>query len=136
MHQARAQPGSEPLPPVLPPPSKAGPAPPAPPLGVPPGPPVSTGTLRTPGRPPQEVPLMSIGQDEPAGMRVEVGPVTPSTGVADVLLGSIGLVVVVVVAALVLGAVLGGVLVLVKHRLGWGGPDRDAEQHITLAPRD
>lgn len=134
MHQARAQPGSEPLPPVLPPPSKAGTAPPPPP---PPGvPPVSTGTLRTPGRPPQEVPLMSIGKDEPAGTRVEVGPVTPSTGVADVLLGSIGLVVVAVVGALVLGAVLGGVLVLVKHRLGWGGPDKDAEQHITLAPRD
>ena len=78
---------------------------------------------------------MSIRKEEPAGTRVEVGPVTPSTGVADVLLGSIGIVVVAVVGSLLLGAVLGGVLVLLKHRLGWGGPDKDAENHITLTER-
>jgi hypothetical protein len=75
---------------------------------------------------------MSIRTDEPTGARVEVGPITPSTGVADVLLGSIGIVVVAVVGSVLLGAVLGGVLVLVKHRLGWGGPDKDAENHLTL----
>ncbi len=82
--------------------------------------------------PPRDVPLMSIGREEAAGTRVEVGPITPSTGVADVLLGSVGLVAVAVLASLLLGAVMGGVLVLVKHRLGWGGPDKDAEDHITL----
>ena len=47
-------------------------------------------------------------------------------------MGSIGIVFVAVVASVLLGAVLGGVLVLVKHRLGWGGPDKDAEHHISL----
>jgi hypothetical protein len=68
-------------------------------------------------------------RDEP---RVEVGPITPETGVADVLLGSIGLVAVIVLASLVLGAIVGGVLVFLKHRLGWGGPDKDAEEHLSL----
>ena len=99
---------------------------------MPSGPPAGTGILRAPGVPAQEVPLMSIQKDEPAGTRVEVGPITPPKGVADVLMGSIGIVFVAVVASVLLGAVLGGVLVLVKHRLGWGGPDKDAEQHISL----
>jgi ABC-type cobalt transport system substrate-binding protein len=55
--------------------------------------------------------------------------------VADVLVGSLGIVAVAVIGALVLGAVLGAVLVFFKHRLGWGGPDRDAEDHISLTDR-
>lgn len=78
---------------------------------------------------------MSIRKDEPAGARVHVGPITPGVGVPDVLLGSIGIVVVAVIASVALGALLGGVLVLLKHRLGWGGPDKDAEDHITLTDR-
>ena len=102
---------------------------------MPSGPPAGTGVLRAPGVPAQEVPLMSIQKDEPAGTRVEVGPITPPKGVADVLMGSIGIVFIAVVASVLLGAVLGGVLVLVKHRLGWGGPEKDAEQHISLTER-
>ena len=102
---------------------------------MPPGPPTGTGILRAPGVPPQEVPLMSIRKDEPAGTRVQVGPITPSTGVADVLLGSIGIVVVAIIGSVLLGAVLGGVLVLLKHRLGWGGPEKDAANHISLTER-
>ena len=50
----------------------------------------------------------------------------------DVLLGSLGIVAVAVIGSLILGAVLGAVLVFVKHRLGWGGPDKDSEDHISL----
>ena len=88
--------------------------------------------LRQPGELPRDVPLMSIQKAEPT-QRVEVGPVTPGLGVPDVLLGSIGIVAVAVIGSLILGAVLGGVLVLVKHRLGWGGPDKDAERHISVS---
>jgi hypothetical protein len=102
---------------------------------MPAGPPAGTGVLRSPGVPPRDVPLMSIQKDEPAGTRVEVGPITPSTGVADVLMGSIGIVFIAVVGSVLLGVVLGGLLVLVKHRLGFGGPDKDAEQHISLTER-
>lgn len=130
--QVPAQPKSDQPPP---PPTEAGRQDPATQPALPPGPPAGTGILRTPGVPPRDVPLMSIRKDEPAGTRVEVGPITPSTGVADVLMGSIGIVVVAVVGSLLLGAVLGGVLVLLKHRLGWGGPDKDAENHITLTGR-
>ncbi|BCS33599.1 hypothetical protein TBR22_A28260 [Luteitalea sp. TBR-22] len=96
------------------------------------GTPAGKGTLRRPGEAPRDVPLMSIQKDE---VRVQVGPVTQGTGVADVLLGSLGIVAVAVIAALVLGALLGAVLVFVKHRLGWGGPERDAEDHISLTDR-
>jgi hypothetical protein len=102
---------------------------------LPPGEPAGTGVLRVPGETPRDVPLMSIQQDRPDQQRVEVGPITPETGVADVLLGSIGLVAVIVIASLILGAIVGGVLVLLKHRLGWGGPDRDADDHISLTQR-
>jgi hypothetical protein len=101
---------------------------------MPAGPPAGKEILRQPGVPPRDVPLMSIRTDEP-GQRVEVGPVTKGLGVPDVLIGSIGIVAVAVIGSLLLGAVLGGVLVLLKHRLGWGGPDKDAEDHITLTER-
>lgn len=118
--------------PALPTPTRpdpaAPPADPAPPTSVP-GAPAGTGTLRRPGEAPRDVPLMSIRRDEP---RVVVGPITPETGVADVLLGSIGIVAVAVIGSLILGAILGGVLVFLKHRLGWGGPDKDADDHISL----
>ncbi len=87
--------------------------------------------LRVPGEVPRDVPLMSIQKDRDV-TRVEVGPLTREKGVADVLLGSVGLVVVIVAIALVVGALAGGLLVLVKHRLGWGGPDKDAEDHISI----
>lgn len=64
--------------------------------------------------------------------RVPVPPVTKEVGVPDILLGSLGIVAVVVLGALVLGAVLGGILVLLKHRLGFGGPDHDREDHISI----
>ncbi len=102
---------------------------------MPQGPPAETGILRAPGVPPRDVPLMSIRKDEPGAQRVEVGPVTPGLGVPDVLIGSIGIVGVAVIGSLVLGAILGAVLVLLKHRLGWGGPERDAEDHISLTDR-
>ena len=85
--------------------------------------------LRVPGQAPRDVPLMAIQKDEP---RVQVGPITPETGVADILLGSLGLVAVVVIASLILGVLVGGLLVFLKHRLGWGGPDKDAQEHISL----
>jgi hypothetical protein len=118
--------------PALPAPARPDPAaPPADPTQptTVPGSPAGTGTLRQPGAAPRDVPLMSIRKDEP---RVAVGPVTPETGVADVLLGSIGIVAVAVIGSLILGAILGGVLVFLKHRLGWGGPDKDDEDHISL----
>jgi hypothetical protein len=108
---------------------KAGTAP-----ALPAGDPAGTGVLRQPGELPRDVPLMSIQKAEP-DQRVEVGPVTPGLGVPDVLLGSIGIVAVAVIGSLILGAVLGGILVLVKHRLGWGGPEKDAEDHISLTER-
>lgn len=130
--QAPAQPPAEAPPPRTPPapatPAKDGQA--APPAL--PGTPAGTGVLHAPGAPPRDVPLMSIQKDEP---RVEVGPVTPETGVADILLGSLGIVAVAVIGSLILGAILGGVLVLLKHRLGWGGPDADADEHISLTER-
>ncbi|WP_291987650.1 hypothetical protein [Luteitalea sp.] len=131
MGQAPAQPTSD----APPPPPGAAKDDPAVQPALPAGPPAGTGILRTPGVPPQEVPLMSIRKDEPANARVQVGPITPGVGVPDVLLGSIGIVVVAVIASVALGALLGGVLVLLKHRLGWGGPDKDAEDHITLTDR-
>ncbi|MBA2355277.1 MAG: hypothetical protein H0V80_11485 [Acidobacteria bacterium] len=79
-----------------------------------------------------DVPLIPIGPDE---TRTEIGPVTPETGVADVLLGAVGLVGVMLVASVILGTLLGGLLVFVKHRLGYGGPDRDAAEHVTLMQR-
>lgn len=78
---------------------------------------------------------MSIQRKDAEAPRVEVGPVTRGLGVPDVLLGSIGIVAVAVLGSLLLGAVLGGVLVLVKHRLGWGGPDKDAERHVSVTDR-
>lgn len=74
---------------------------------------------------------MSIQQDRDE-VRVEVGPISRETGVADVLLGSIGLVAVIVLAALVTGVIVGALVVFLKHRLGWGGPDKDAEDHISI----
>ena len=136
MVQAHAQPTADQLPHAPPRPTEPAKDNPATQPAMPPGPPAGTGILRAPGVPPQEVPLMSIRKEEPAGTRVEVGPITPSTGVADVLMGSIGIVAVAIIGSVLLGAVLGGVLVLVKHRLGWGGPDKDAEQHLTLTDRE
>jgi hypothetical protein len=134
--QAPAQPKSD-RPPAPPPAGETAPDRkdhPATQPALPDGPPGETGVLRQPGVPPRDVPLMSIRKDEP-GQRVEVGPVTPGVGVPDVLIGSIGIVAVAVIGSLLLGALLGGVLVLLKHRLGWGGPEKDAEDHITLTER-
>jgi hypothetical protein len=136
VYQAPAQPKSEQLPPAPPPPATEEKDTPAAQPAMPTGPPAGTGTLRVPGAAPQDVPLMSIRKAEPDDTpRVEVGPITPGLGVPDVLLGSIGIVAVAVLGSLILGAILGGVLVLVKHRLGWGGPDRDAADHISLTER-
>lgn len=82
--------------------------------------------------PPRDVPLITIGKDEP---RTGLGPVTPATGIGDVLLGAVGLVGAMLLASLILGAILGGLLVFFKHRLGFGGPDRDASDHVTLTER-
>lgn len=85
------------------------------------------------GRPaPQDTPLASIATED---TRAEVGPVTPETSVADVLLGSIGLVGALIVGSVILGVALGAVLVFFKHRLGWGGPDKDTEDHVSLTER-
>jgi len=75
---------------------------------------------------PPEVPLSSIVVED-------IGPVTPDTGVADVLLGSIALVGAMLLGSLLLGAVVGVLLVYVKHRLGFGGPDTDREDHVSLS---
>lgn len=74
---------------------------------------------------PDNVPLTSIAGEE-------VGPPTPETGVADVLLGSIALVGALLLASLLLGGLVGAALVYVKHRLGYGGPDRDRDEHVRL----
>ncbi len=74
---------------------------------------------------PHDVPLTSIAVED-------VGPVTPDTGVADVLLGSIALVGALLLASLLVGGMVGAALVYVKHRLGYGGPDADSRQHVTL----
>lgn len=74
---------------------------------------------------PGDVPLTSIVVED-------VGPVTPDTGVADVLLGSVALVVALLLASLVIGGVVGAGLVYVKHKLGYGGPDADSREHVTL----
>ena len=90
-------------------------------------------TPRTPAPPadadprplPEDVPLSSIVIED-------VGPVTPETGVADVLLGSIALVGALLLASLLVGGLVGAGLVYVKHRLGYGGPDSDSRKHVTL----
>ena len=74
---------------------------------------------------PKDVPLTTIVGEE-------VGPPTPETGVADVLLGSIALVGALLLASLLLGGLVGAALVYVKHRLGYGGPDRDRAEHVAL----
>lgn len=74
---------------------------------------------------PRDVPMTSIAVED-------VGPVTPDTGVADVLLGSIALVGALIVASLLVGGLTGAVLVYVKHRLGFGGPQADLDQHVVL----
>ena len=74
---------------------------------------------------PDDVPLTSIAVED-------VGPVTPDTGVADVLLGAIALVGALLLASLLIGGVVGAALVYVKHRLGYGGPDADSREHISL----
>jgi hypothetical protein len=74
---------------------------------------------------PDNVPLTTIVGEE-------VGPPTPETGVADVLLGSIALVGALLLASLLLGGLVGAALVYVKHRLGYGGPDRDRAEHVAL----
>ncbi len=81
----------------------------------------------SPARPPRhDVPLSPIVIEE-------VGPITPETGVGDILLGSIALVAAILVAGLLLGT-LGGVLrVYIFHRLGYGGPDTHEADHIRLA---
>ena len=129
--QAPAQPKTDGPPPA--PPRDTTKEHPATQPAMPAGPPAGTGTLHTPGEAPRDVPLMSIQPARPDTNRVEVGPITPAKGVADVLMGSIGIVLVAVVASVLLGAVLGGILVLVKHRLGWGGPEKDAERHISVS---
>lgn len=74
---------------------------------------------------PDNVPLTSIAA-------AEVGSPTPETGVADVLLGSIALVGALLLASLLLGGLVGAALVYVKHRLGYGGPDKDRDEHVSL----
>lgn len=74
---------------------------------------------------PKDVPLSSIAVEQ-------VGPVTPETSVADVLLGSIALVAALIVASLLVGGLVGAVRVYVKHRLGFGGPESDSEEHVGL----
>lgn len=75
---------------------------------------------------PRDVPLTSIVVED-------IGPPTPETGVADVLLGSIALVGALLIASLVLGGFVGAALVYVKHRLGYGGPEVDEREHVRLA---
>ena len=56
---------------------------------------------------------------------------TESTTVADVLLGAIGLTGVLVVAAVLLGALLGAALIAVKIRRSRADADPDTTLHIT-----
>ncbi len=134
--QAPAQPKSEQLPPAPPPPPAKDQDTPGAQPAMPAGPPAGTGVLRVPGAAPQDVPLMSIRKAEPDNTpRVEVGPITPGLGVPDVLLGSIGIVAVAVIGSLILGAILGGVLVLLKHRFGVGWP-RQGRREPHLAHRE
>lgn len=77
----------------------------------------------------RDVPLTSVVVEEPK----ELGPVTPETGVADVLLGSIALIAAILVAGLVLGLAGGALRVYILHTLGFGGPDVDEADHIRLA---
>ncbi len=74
---------------------------------------------------PKDIPLTSIAVEQ-------VGPVTPETSVADVLLGSLALVAALIVASLLVGGLVGAVRVYVKHRLGFGGPEADREEHVAL----
>jgi hypothetical protein len=53
-------------------------------------------------------------QSEPVMVRV-IQPTVDETSVADVLIGSIGLTGVLVLVAVVLGALLGGALIAIKH---------------------
>jgi ABC-type phosphate transport system permease subunit len=70
-----------------------------------------------------------VGQrSDPIIVRVVEQPVH-ETGISDVILGSLGLVGVMLVCALILGALLGGGLVLYKRLTARDGidPDHDAE---------
>jgi hypothetical protein len=66
---------------------------------------------------------VALSQVNPVIVRV-VEPPTPETTVADVLLGAVGLVGIVLLAAFVVGIVAGGLFILVKHmRARWRGED-------------
>lgn len=56
---------------------------------------------------------------------------TRSTTVADVLLGAIGLTGVLVLAAVLLGAMLGGILIAIKVRRSRSDANPDTTPHIT-----
>lgn len=75
---------------------------------------------------PRDVPLTSIVVED-------IGPPTPETGVADVLLGSVALVGALLVASLLMGGLVGAAIVYIKHRLGYGGPEVDEREHVRLA---
>jgi uncharacterized membrane protein YqhA len=65
---------------------------------------------------------------QPIVVRVLDEPVK-STGVVDIVVGALGLTVVMLVAALLLGALLGGVLIWIKKlrtKYGESVPDHDA----------
>jgi hypothetical protein len=71
---------------------------------------------------------MLQSRQDPIIVRVVEQPVR-ETSVVDVLIGSLGLVVVMLLAALLLGLLLGGALILVKRITARDGldPQRDAD---------
>jgi hypothetical protein len=79
--------------------------------------------------------VLSLQSGGPIIVRVVEQPVK-ETSIADVIFGAIGVVGVGLLAAALLGAVLGGVLILIKRwRAGHGhDPDPVAENPLKISP--
>jgi hypothetical protein len=73
---------------------------------------------------------------QPVIVQVIDGP-TPETTVADVLLGAVGLIGVLVISAVLLGLLMGGVLVAARVRRARRGLDRGfTRTRLGLGPQD
>ena len=72
-------------------------------------------------------------QPSPIMVRVVQTPVE-STTLSDVLIGSFGLIGAMLIVALLLGLVLGGVLIGVKHLLARNKPHQDPGAEIHISP--
>jgi hypothetical protein len=76
-----------------------------------------------------------LGQPVTPVIIEEVGPPTPQVGVADVLIGSFGIVGLMLLAALIGGLVVGALFVLLKHWMPENPLNgQDSRSYLDLGP--